>query len=846
MTTKWAGLPLLAVLVCGMQFIDFTRPLFALTDDELFEQVFGSKPSAQIVPLVVRLRIGDRDAGVLPVQFNPVRNKLHIPVEILSERTAPYWAEEITALIHSLADNDGYVTLETLKENGFDARYNPTLLILSLREPVRNRAVTEIYLRKPAEDVNAALLEPPAAISQYLNITTRADLQNGRQDLSLVLEEVLKINDVIIRADGRYGLTGGTFLLNRAQLVRDDEAHRIRYFAGDIDYPVIGLLNNERITGIGVSGGTFLYPGVLVQRMSRYEFIAEKPVQVDIRINGILKKTFSLEPGRYDLRHFPLEYGHNTVDIILRDDLGRSETLHTTMVRDPQLLAEGEHAFSYNLGFPGEFDSRARTIRTDYPTAVMFHKYGITDRLTLSPYLKANGLGVVSGLSSLWGVAGGLLKIDPAFSMQPGTVAGLALNADFQSRTGIFHENRPAGWEWGMLMEYNNGTFLAPPGQPAGESRFFLAPNLFIRFPDRWNMQLQAAMTASGNSLASLAASVGFLKQWPLLTAEVFFQWTEKMAEGSEWDVFARFRIYLDYRNPVTMQFHTKDTPSVTYRYGLSPTTALTTEYSNDRNYAFESEWNERILKSRLEVQRRDGKMNYFGNLYFEGNRNHLFLSHNQDEGGGYHTVIQSASSLVYADGHFAIGAPIRSHGFALMVPDDSLKGAAVSFSPAGKISMFGPAVIPVFPYTLNTIMVSRTENLPTYFLDKKLFKLRPVYESGTLITVGSGNNILVQGILIDQFGQPVALEAAELRARNGRSEPQVVFTNRRGRFVFTDVSPGVYDLFFYNPELSALEVVIEKAEDAVITKQLTVIRTKQAEPEKTQTILEAEVEGPR
>ncbi len=162
------------------------------------------------------------------------------------------------------------------------------------------------------------------------------------------------------------------------------------------------------------------------------------------------------------------------------------------------------------------------------------------------------------------------------------------------------------------------------------------------------------------------------------------------------------------------------------------------------------------------------------------------------------------STALVFADGHYAVSRPI-SDSFAIVVPHENLEGYVIGLNPndgtyMAEVDWMGPAVLPDFgSYELNTVVIEVPDLPFGYDLGDETPTVMPTLTSGAVIVVGTDATVLLGGTLADNLGQPLALEAGEIRRVDAPDDqPAPFFTNRGGKFRIDGARPGDYMLRLY------------------------------------------------
>lgn len=156
-----------------------------------------------------------------------------------------------------------------------------------------------------------------------------------------------------------------------------------RWTAGDAP-----LLSDE-LGGSGVVGGMTVarsfdidpyfirYPSLSLRGM------AATPSQVDVYVNGVLVSRQNIEPGPFDVQNLVGVAGPTSTQVVVRDVFGREQTQSTSFYYSTAILGRGVSDYVYSAGFLRKDFSRDSFGYGD-PVALAYHRYGVTDRLTVS------------------------------------------------------------------------------------------------------------------------------------------------------------------------------------------------------------------------------------------------------------------------------------------------------------------------------------------------------------------------------------------------------------------------------------------------------------------------------
>ncbi|MBV9883501.1 MAG: fimbrial biogenesis outer membrane usher protein [Sphingomonadaceae bacterium] len=196
-----------------------------------------------------------------------------------------------------------------------------------------------------------------------------------------------------------------------------------------------------RIGGLQFTRSFGVRPGFLTGPVPTLAGSAVLPSVADLYVNGALTSTHQLQPGAFTLTGFPVVMGAGTVEMVVRDAIGRETIIREAYYAAPALLRAGLSDFSYEIGF----------LRRDYAVASASygplvasatHRLGLSDRVTVEAHAAASAETQQAGAAADLAFPGfGLLSISAAGSRSAGGVTG--------ERLGIAFEHRARGFSFG-------------------------------------------------------------------------------------------------------------------------------------------------------------------------------------------------------------------------------------------------------------------------------------------------------------------------------------------------------------------------------------------------------------
>lgn len=106
------------------------------------------------------------------------------------------------------------------------------------------------------------------------------------------------------------------------------------------------------------------------------------PSTVEVFVEGVRVSRLDLPPGEFELQNLNQYGGRREVQLRILDYLGRAQTLDYGVYFSDLPLRQGLHEYSYDLGLRREALGRRSNQYGDW-AALAFHRYGLTDGLTL-------------------------------------------------------------------------------------------------------------------------------------------------------------------------------------------------------------------------------------------------------------------------------------------------------------------------------------------------------------------------------------------------------------------------------------------------------------------------------
>ncbi len=784
-------------------------PAASPTEDELFEQVFNRpRVPKGIQRLPISFFINGEEQGQLLVLLTPGGTPaVRLQADPFLKKTATLIRPDLQAKLQSAIDSDGNLSLEVLRENALEAIFDERRLELQIQVSPAQRATNLVggQLGKLPPEAQNAL--PPSPVSGYLNLRGGQEViwsgtgtQLGRQPLRLDLEGALNIKNWVLEGSANFVENGQTeWQRGDLRLVHDDPKRAIRYLVGDLAIPITGYQTSRPMVGITVARNFALQPYRVTRPISEFQFLLEQPSKVEVYSNGQLVQTLQLPAGPQDIRNLPLVTGFNSVQLIITDPVGRVQRLDfSTSVAD-SLLAPGVQQFAYSLGFPTTIEKGVYDYDWKDPILTFSHRWGGTPTLTLGGYFQGSFQQQVAGIEGVWATPLGNFGWDVAASHAnlAGADAAMRLRYDYTQ----FGAANPLQRRLGLALEYRGPQFttlstLEPHNDTSWDLSGYYSQNLFWGINGRLNLRYQVGRGTADAYQVGLGLSKSFGNG---LGVGLTLSQTLDMTGQSETRAF----LNLSWILPKQRQSFQASTD---IRSTQPPVSNLTWNYNSPQTI--------QGINASVKLAADGETFGITGDLAYTGYRAKLDLfqgalfDQNQNGKNTYATRLTFGTAIAFAGGRFGWSRPITG-SFALVARKAALKGRRIGITPGSgsyiaRADALGPAVVPdLQPYRVSTVQLDAPELPLGYDLGQDRHHLLPTYKSGTLIVVGTEATVFVRGTLLNPDGQPVSLQAGEVRSISDPAwQPARLFTNRVGRFALSGLTPGRYELKLYeNPK---------------------------------------------
>lgn len=847
---------LLVACTAGLGTMHATIGPAAATSQVQYAKPISNRLNAtgRVIQTSVPFKDGKRPLGEIQIRIG-VDDTVSIQKAQLLETLIPVVSEASRVRLNALQDSSGFVSLLELTTAGVDIRFDTGLQEVVFRASSDDRRPGEINLGASKTRRVSSNLTRPALFSGYVNVTLGLDHmwaqspfagpRSSSDDATLArieLESAVRFWNVVVenRAVYRTGAEANfcpamiycfhdnlpDLRRQSSRLIYDRPDESLRVSIGDIDALGFGIQGSPQMVGLSVEKSPKkLNPAENIRPTGQSSFRIDRPSQVEVLVNGIALHRLQLRPGIYNIRDLPLATGANEVQLEITDDTGDKRTQSFRAYSDTSLLAQGSDEWALTAGVPSFLLSDQRVYGEDQYLGSGYYRLGFTDSVTLEAHLQGgNHLAMGGGgavMQSPWGV----FAFRGALSGGMGIGGAAAGDWSLVNFTGISGKR---GETVRLSAEYRTPDFHSP-GEVAttADGNLHLQPNYRARFDALYSTPLSWGISATlaARYLNMYDSETWYLPYFPQrdrFGADITLSRALGPATSASLTLGYSNESYLvdpmstadqepEFRIAARFYFRPDSKTAVTASYDTLNRHADVSAYRSEGNGI--GRWDVSVTTNHVEA---DEKMSAGASASYHGNRADVRVAHNTGLTGAFYnadgifanqrTSVHIASSMAFADGVLAFGAPIRGNAFAIVHPHASIATKDVTVGNGETVravaDRFGPGVVSsLAAYQPNTIPVD-VEDLPVgYSLGAATFDIYAPYKAGYRLEVGSAYSVYAYGTLTNSDGQPVALLTGIAKPEGGGSKQVSIFTNASGKFGAEGLAPGKWTIEMTTPE---------------------------------------------
>lgn len=375
----------------------------------------------------------------------------------------------------------------------------------------------------------------PKEPSLFLNYGAQYHADEGFsfRSFSLTNELGVRRGDYLFLADTLYTNDDyrDDFVRLHTSVIRDyrEDLRRVTYV--DLFASSGTLGSSVNMGGVGVSRIFGMDPYFITYPTLDVSGQAALPSEVDIYVNGVKIRTERIAPGDFQLRNLSAYGGAGVVELVVRDSLGREQRYrYPYYAADNILLKKGLHDYSYNAGFLRE-DFGTRSNKYSKPALVAYHRYGLSDFLTLGFRGEAGGEVVNGGPQAsfrLWTY--GVLNLSLSGSLGHGT--GSATDVSYQYQNGRFNARL-------FYQQFSRGYGIIAADPYTLDRDYAAGAGLGYTTPRFGSLSFDFSKEKSFGGIEKQIASVGFTKDFPgNVSLNATFSMTRDDLSGSSNNLF--------------------------------------------------------------------------------------------------------------------------------------------------------------------------------------------------------------------------------------------------------------------------------------------------------------------
>ena len=793
-------------------------------------------PSSKPINMPVPFLLGKQELGSITVRINPGDTVL-VPKAALAELLKPVLAADAARRLAAVAGTDGYASIEATKAAGFNLTFDRSLLALVFAPKADDRSTGKLSLgggRAALRGTNPSAAAP-AAISGFVNFDGGIDhdwAMAGQDTLSLDVRPVLRIGQAAVEGDWAYQSNGAEFVcpsgaiclndhtggLKRrfTRVIYDRPDDLLRFELGDVEALGTDFQSPGETLGLSIERSSAkLAPGSVISPTAGSAFKLDRPSDVDVIINGTVVKHLHLEAGPYDLTDIALRSGANDIVLKITDDTGVSRSQSFTTFFDGALLATDESQWAMTGGVPSFTANDERVYRSGIVTGAVHYRRGLTNTLTGEVQMQADTEGGEAGSRILTALPLGFASLGGAVSLsKAGTGFGGRAAWTLANTRLLMRGSRTGRESIGLSADFRSATFRQP-GQYLATAGDVIYPQYDYswRFDGTYSAPITDTISASLSGHYAFANRAAAARPYtftgdryaldlslsaPLMetmTGSVTVGYANDAQFGSGSDAGA---LHAGFRISLRPDEHTQISSSAETRSKTADLSATT-----ERHFGGD-QWT-----GAVNVSENGG--NDTGALGaavgYAGNRLEARLSQRAGFSGiaagdpslpvsNQRTSLRLGSAIAFADGHFAIGAPIRGNGFAIVYPHKSIAGKHITVgdpgSPRASSDWLGPALVRDLPAYAPSSLPVDVADLPVgYSLGQGAFDVVAPLRGGYALEVGSSASVSAYGTLQNAAGEPIALLTGTASPEGNPAKQIAIFTNGAGRFGADGLSPG-------------------------------------------------------
>jgi outer membrane usher protein len=751
--------------------------------DPLLEVAFGEQEAVSQKDMVVPLVNNKKVLGGIPIKIAMRSDQTNeIALLPLLNFIRPYIVATLSAQLDKKSTRTTLMTFSQLAQSGIMLTFDANSVELRVVFAAQIRHLKRYGLATYAtQQVNESQLVPNATFSGALDYRVAKQwTENLANDSNIELNGHLNINGWVVQNQQSFADDREKKWLRRRTLITHDwPDNTMRLSLGDLNYRQLGFMGSEQLSGISLSTNFQLQPYTINYPLSEQSFFLEQDAVVEVMVNGTSSDKRFLMAGRHNIYDLPLINGVNEVELQITDIFGREQSMRLFATQDKKLLAPGEHEYSVTLGVPRVNGQSGLEYVNQSPKFSAFYRYGVNKDLTMSNWLQLgsniSAVGITGAKKSVYGAFTGELAVSKVSQLSKSYASAVRVGYRFSNQRFTLDTQ----WRW-QHREFANLSQSATDNNIHHQARISLSLPLI----EQWNTRLIAAYGRrwEGENVFSkrLNATRQLSQDWSLS-----INITHSNSDADQ-EYFAG--LHLSW-SPGSSQHRA----SVGYNSD--------NQRSSDYSYRSEGELGFNVQAG---IRKNDRSLQQDANIRYMSERlNAQVAVDRRKSASGQSSItkrVSLASSVSFADGQWATSRPLQGQPFAILSVKPSIKDARIGVVRGASLKPLAflddasdTSVLPnLSPYYVGNVYLDLSQSPADLQVKQETFKIKPAYQSATVISVDVGGEAYVSATLIDANGTPVNYKVVNVTKVNG-DKLATTFTDAAGFVVIQGLSPGKY-----------------------------------------------------
>lgn len=748
----------------------------------------ASSAAAAAEPMVVRVTLNAEDKGDHFVARTPDGDFL--------VKDADLSAMGFKALTGNVTMLDGEAHRSLRSMQGVRLVFQARGLVLAIEADPKLLPARKLDLASRQSPQGIVPDNPSGFFNYALNWSDASEF-TGRH-FAFTGEAGLRRGDYLLVSDGStVVLPGGRskFVRLTSSVTRDDRDTLQRWVAGDFLTQSREFASGVNLGGLSLSKLYGINPYLIQFPTQTITGTAALPSELEIYMDGQRIRTERIRPGEFELRDLLAYGGARSIQVLLRDSFGRVQQFDYSFYFSDRPLQHGLHEYSYNVGaFRRDYGLQSNR----YGTAAyaMFHRYGVTDALTLGIRAEGTRQLVNAGPSAtlVLGTAGVLNAALGASAIAGHSGAAASLAYNYQTK----------GWSTSLSLRRDWREFATLGEPPTVSNRKFEASfsaSYYVPGGGTVSLNHGVLKTVAGRTASPATPARPF-------SVSLF---DDRRASSLAYTV----PLFSGKVSLTTSISHTKDSRGsrneafvgLIYLIDKDYTTTANVRADRDnRSAAIQLARNQPIgegLGYLVSADRADGP----GGASGQGRLNVQYnapLAVLRGEFGTAHDHARTrddarlsvAGGIAYAGGHVALGRPIAESFGIVKVGEVAGVRVLVNDQPMGTTDSKGMVFVPTLsPYVDSEVSIAPSTVPIDYSFTTTRKKISPSLRSGALIEFALTRIQAFTGTLAFPGGpqgaaKPLEFQDVRLETPAGPIHFQ---TGNGGQFYLENLKPGDY-----------------------------------------------------